>query len=66
MLPQGNLLLWALALVLFLILARAIARLAFSTATVQTRRRCKRNHRRVVSRARQRPAVMLSVRTAKA
>jgi len=66
MLPQGNLLLWALALVLFVILARAVARLALSTATVQTRRRCQRNHRRVVARAKRRPVVMLSVRTAKA
>ena len=66
MLLQGNLLLWALALVLFLMLVRAIARVALTTATVQTRRRCKRNHRRIVSRARRRPMVMLSVRTAKA
>jgi len=65
MLPHGNLLFWALALVLFLILARAVARLALTTATVQTRRRCRRNHRRVVSRVRRRPAVLLSVRTAK-
>jgi hypothetical protein len=64
MLPQGNLLLWALALGLFLMLARALARLAMTTQTVQTRRRLRRNHGRVIPRARRRPAVMLSVRTA--
>ena len=66
MLPQGNLLFWALALFLVLMLARAVIRLATTTHGIQTRRRTRRNHGRVVSRVHRRPAVMLSVKTAKA
>ena len=66
MLPQGNLLLWALTLGLFLMLVRGVARLASATTSVQTRRRARRNYGRVTSRTSRRPAVMLSAKTAKA
>lgn len=66
MMPQGNLLFWTLALFLVLMLARAVIRLAMTTQGIQTRRRTRRNHGRVVSRTQRRPAVMLSVKTAKA
>ena len=66
MMPQGNLLLWALALGLFLMLVRGVARLASASSSVQTRRRVRRNYGRVASRTSRRPAVMLSVKTAKA
>jgi hypothetical protein len=66
MLPQGNLLLWALALGLVLMLVRGISRLATATHSVHTRRRVRRNYGRVASRTRRRPAVMLSVKTADA
>lgn len=66
MMPQGNLLLWALALGLFLMLGRAVLRLAATTHTAKTRRRVRRNHGRIASRVQRRPAVQLSVHTANA
>lgn len=66
MLSQGNLLFWALATFLVVMLVRAAVRLTkLTTGGVQTRRRVRRNHGRVVSRMRSRPAVMLSAKTAK-
>jgi len=65
MLLPGNLPLWALTLFVLLMLARALIKLTATATTVKTRRRSRRSHGRVVSRAR-RPAVMLSVRTARA
>ena len=61
-----NLLLWAVLLGVAFVVFNAVASLAARVADGRIRRKCRRNHGRVIARGSRRSLVRLSARTAKA
>jgi hypothetical protein len=66
MLPTGNLMLWVALLGVAFVAFNAVRTLLHSATDARTRRKCHRNHGRVISRRDRRQVVTLSAKTAKA
>lgn len=65
MMPSGNLLLWIALLGVAFVAFSALRAVLGSVFDAHTRRKCNRNHGRVVPRRARRPVVTLSAKTAK-
>ena len=66
MMANGNLVLWLILLGVAFFVFRLVASLIGSLSDRRIRRKCRRNHGRVVARRAHRPLVRLSARTPKA
>ncbi len=64
--PTGNILLWVAVLGVAFVAFNAVRSLVHSATDARTRRKCHRNHGRVVTRRAHRQVVTLSAKTAKA
>lgn len=62
---SGNLVLWLLLLGVAFFLFKAVASLVGSLSDKRIQRKCRRNHRRVISRRAHRPVVRLSAKAPK-
>ena len=66
MMTSGNLVLWLVLLGVAFFLFKVVASLVGSLSDKRIRRKCRRNHGRVVTRRAHRPAVRLSANAPKA
>lgn len=62
MMPIGNMLLWGVLAGVGCLVVGAIVSALHSAADARVRRKCRRNHGRVISRRHTRPAITLSAR----
>ena len=62
MMPFGNLLLWTVLAGVGCLVMGVIITAVHSAAEARLRRKCRRNHRRVISRRSNRPAITLNAR----
>ena len=66
MMAYGNLVLWLVLVGVALVLFKVVATLIGSVSEKRIRRKCRRNHGRVISRRSEPPAVRLSAKAPKA
>lgn len=66
MIPTGNILLWVALLGVAFVVFNALSSVLGSVTDARTRRKCHRNHGRVITRRDRRQVVTLSAKTAKA
>ena len=64
--PIGNLLLWAVLLGVAFVVFNGVTSMVGRATDGRVRRKCRRNHGRVIARRSSRPLVTLSAKTAKA